>query len=191
LSSVRDWTAGPGPNRPVDKHGYAILKDVKRRSDGAVGLNVGTLYAVLKRLEQDGLIAESDERPDPALDDERRRCYRITADGAAVARAEVRRMEGAVAMARSANLVPRIGRVRKADGRGIGSRLRVRFSETSEVHTQTELETRGPPTVPVIEIDAVEVVLRQSTVHSVEQIEDLPPELGAHPAIERNPLWRY
>jgi DNA-binding PadR family transcriptional regulator len=93
-----------------DKHGYAILKDVKRRSDGAVSLNVGTLYAVLKRLEQDGLIAESDERPDPALDDERRRYYRITDAGAAVARAEVRRMEGAVAMARSANLVPRPGR---------------------------------------------------------------------------------
>jgi DNA-binding PadR family transcriptional regulator len=93
-----------------EKHGYAILKDVKRRSGGAVSLNVGTLYAVLKRLDEDGLIAESDERPDPALDDERRRYYRITEEGASVARAEVRRMEGAVAMARSANLVPRPGR---------------------------------------------------------------------------------
>jgi DNA-binding PadR family transcriptional regulator len=93
-----------------EKHGYAILKDVKRRSAGRVTLNVGTLYSVLKRLEQDGLIAESDERPDPALDDERRRYYRITKDGAAVARAEVHRMEGAVAMARSANLMPRPGR---------------------------------------------------------------------------------
>ncbi len=93
-----------------EKHGYAILKDVKRRSTGRVTLNVGTLYAVLKRLEQDGLIAESDERPDPALDDERRRYYRITREGAAVARAEVTRMEGAVAMARLANLVPRPSR---------------------------------------------------------------------------------
>jgi len=93
-----------------EKHGYAILKDVKRRSGGQVTLNVGTLYAVLKRLEQDGLICESDERPDPALDDERRRYYRITADGAGVARAEVKRMESAVAMARSAKLVPRPGR---------------------------------------------------------------------------------
>ncbi len=93
-----------------EKHGYAILKDVTRRSGGAVNLNVGTLYAVLKRLEQDDLIAESDERPDPALDDERRRYYRITKDGAAVARAEARRMEGAVAMARSANLLPKPGR---------------------------------------------------------------------------------
>jgi DNA-binding PadR family transcriptional regulator len=93
-----------------EKHGYAILKDVSRRSGGRVALNVGTLYAVLKRLDEDGLIEESEERPDPALDDERRRYYRITKDGAAVARAEVRRMEGAVAMARSANLVPKPGR---------------------------------------------------------------------------------
>ena len=93
-----------------EKHGYAILKDVKRRSGGGATLNVGTLYAVLKRLEQDGLIVESDERPDPALDDERRKYYRITEDGATVARAEVKRMEGAVAMARSANLVVRPGR---------------------------------------------------------------------------------
>lgn len=93
-----------------DKHGYAILKDVKRRSGGTVTLNVGTLYAVLKRLEDDGLIAESGERPDAALDDERRRYYRITEDGAVTARAEVKRMEGAVAMARSANLIPRHGK---------------------------------------------------------------------------------
>jgi len=93
-----------------DKHGYAILKDVKRRSEGRVTLNVGTLYAVLKRLEHDGLIQESADRPDPALDDERRRYYRITDDGHAVALAEVKRMQGAVAMARSANLVARPGR---------------------------------------------------------------------------------
>ncbi|HUF49059.1 MAG TPA: helix-turn-helix transcriptional regulator [Vicinamibacterales bacterium] len=93
-----------------DKHGYAILKDIRRRSGGAVTLNVGTLYAVLKRLEQDGLIEESDERPDPALDDERRRYYRITADGQATARAEVARLERAVAMARAVHLAPRPGR---------------------------------------------------------------------------------
>jgi len=93
-----------------EKHGYAILKDVKRRSSGAVSLNVGTLYAVLKRLEQDELIEESDERPDPALDDERRRYFRITDLGLSVARAEVARMESAVAMARSVKLVPGAGR---------------------------------------------------------------------------------
>lgn len=93
-----------------EKHGYAILKDIRRRSDGRVSLNVGTLYGVLKRLEQDGLIEESDERPDPALDDERRRYYRITGDGDAVARAEVQRMQSAVAMARQVKLMPQPGR---------------------------------------------------------------------------------
>ena len=87
-----------------EKHGYAILKDVKRQSGGRVTLNAGTLYAVLKRLDNDGLIALSGERPDPALDDERRRYYRITKAGEAVARAEVGRLERAVAMARSARL---------------------------------------------------------------------------------------
>jgi DNA-binding PadR family transcriptional regulator len=114
----------PDPSRPLnpavyhvlvalaagEKHGYAILKDVERRSEGRVSLNIGTLYAALKRLEHDGLIAESGERPDPALDDERRRYYRITSRGQAVARAEVRRMESAVAMARAANLIPRPAR---------------------------------------------------------------------------------
>lgn len=94
-----------------DKHGYAILKDIRRRSGGAVNLNVGTLYAVLKRLEQDGLIEETDDRPDPALDDERRRYYRITRDGHAVARGEVARLERAVAMARAVRLAPKPGRV--------------------------------------------------------------------------------
>jgi DNA-binding PadR family transcriptional regulator len=93
-----------------DKHGYAILKDVRRRSGRSVTLNVGTLYAVLKRLEQDGLIEETDERPDPALDDERRRYFRITDSGQAAARAEVARLERAVAMARAVRLTPRPGR---------------------------------------------------------------------------------
>jgi DNA-binding PadR family transcriptional regulator len=92
------------------KHGYAILKDVQRRSDGRVTLNVGTLYAVLKRLEDDDLITETDERPDAALDDERRRYYRITKKGEAVARAEVARMEEAVSMARAVKLHPKPGR---------------------------------------------------------------------------------
>jgi len=94
-----------------DKHGYAILKDVRRRSSGRVSLNVGTLYAVLKRLEDQGLVAESAERPDAALDDERRRYYRITKDGQTLARAEVERMERAVSMAHAVNLRPKPRRV--------------------------------------------------------------------------------
>ena len=56
-----------------DKHGYAILKEIARRTEGSVRLSAGTLYALIKRATADGLIVESDERPDLSLDDERRR----------------------------------------------------------------------------------------------------------------------
>src|SRR5262249_45749152 len=55
-----------------EKHGYAIIKEVARRSEGKVQLRAGTLYAVIERLVEAGLIVESADRPDPALDDERR-----------------------------------------------------------------------------------------------------------------------
>ena len=80
-----------------DKHGYAIIKEVARRTDGAVRLRAGTLYTVLKRFVDDGLIEETDHRPDPALDDERRRYYRLTARGRAVAVADARRLAETVA----------------------------------------------------------------------------------------------
>jgi DNA-binding PadR family transcriptional regulator len=88
-----------------DKHGYAILKDVRRRTDNRVRLSAGTLYAVIKRLLDDDMIAESDERPDPALDDERRRYYRLTAFGREVAVAEAERMEQALSLARAKRLI--------------------------------------------------------------------------------------
>jgi DNA-binding PadR family transcriptional regulator len=56
-----------------EKHGYAIIKEVGRRTGGEVSLGAGTLYALMKRLLADGLIVETVERPDPSLDDERRR----------------------------------------------------------------------------------------------------------------------
>jgi DNA-binding PadR family transcriptional regulator len=93
-----------------DKHGYAVIKEVTRRTDGAVTLGAGTLYALIKRLLADGLIVETDERPDPALDDERRRYYRLTPFGRDVAIAEVRRHEQIVAQARLKRLVPRSSR---------------------------------------------------------------------------------
>ena len=94
-----------------DKHGYAILKEIVRRTDGAVRLSAGTLYALIKRATADGLIVEIDERPDPALDDERRRYYRLTALGRRVAAAEIERLESIIEMARAKNLVrrPRMG----------------------------------------------------------------------------------
>jgi DNA-binding PadR family transcriptional regulator len=90
-----------------DKHGYAILKEIERRTSGAVRLSAGTLYALLSRATADGLIAETEERPDIALDDERRRYYRLTPRGRRVAVAEIARLESIVEMAREKKLVPR------------------------------------------------------------------------------------
>jgi len=84
-----------------EKHGYAIIKEVARRTDGSVRLRAGTLYTVLKRFVTDGLIEETDHRPDPALDDERRRYYRLTPRGRAVAVADARRLASTVAQARA------------------------------------------------------------------------------------------
>jgi len=83
-----------------DRHGYAILKAVERQTEGAVRLGPGTLYAAIRRLEDDGLIAESDWRPDPDLDDERRRYYRLTAAGRGVLVAETERLQATVRLAR-------------------------------------------------------------------------------------------
>jgi DNA-binding PadR family transcriptional regulator len=90
-----------------EKHGYAIIKEVPRRTGGKVRLSAGTLYALIKRFEHDGLIVESDERPDPALDDERRRYYRLSEKGRLLAIAEARRMEEAVDDARAKMLLGR------------------------------------------------------------------------------------
>ena len=90
-----------------DKHGYAIIKEILRRTDGEVRLSAGTLYTLLRRVLADGLIVESDERPDPSLDDERRRYYRLTPLGRRVVQAEVARLEAVVEMARMKNLRPK------------------------------------------------------------------------------------
>jgi DNA-binding PadR family transcriptional regulator len=101
---------------PEERHGYAIMHEVGRITDGAVKLGPGAIYTTIKRLLADGFIAESDERPDPELDDQRRRYYRLTALGLSVAATEVRRLEALVRSARPwalgefarllANLVP-------------------------------------------------------------------------------------
>jgi DNA-binding PadR family transcriptional regulator len=90
-----------------DKHGYAILKEIARRTDGDVRLSAGTLYALVRRATADGLIVESEDRPDPSLDDERRRYYRLTPLGRRVAAAEIGRLESIVEMARAKKLVSR------------------------------------------------------------------------------------
>ena len=83
-----------------EKHGYAILREVSQRSDGALKLLPGTLYNLLKRMLEDGWIEELEERPDPALDDERRRYYRLTGLGEKIASLEAERMAGLVRAAR-------------------------------------------------------------------------------------------
>lgn len=88
-----------------ERHGYAIMKEVAERTDGAVRLGPGTLYGSLKRLLEAGLLEEGVERADPEMGDERRRYYRITKFGVAVARAETRRLESIVRAARRKKLI--------------------------------------------------------------------------------------
>ena len=83
-----------------DRHGYAIMREIARMTEGATRLGPGGVYTTIKRLLDDGLIEECDERPDRELDDQRRRYYRLTAIGRAVAAAEVRRLETLVRAAR-------------------------------------------------------------------------------------------
>ena len=89
-------------------HGYAIMREVKRRSGGRRLLPPGTLYRSLRQMQEKELLEESEERPDPDLDDQRRRYYRLTDLGRRVAVAEVQRLEGLVHAARSKGLVPRM-----------------------------------------------------------------------------------
>ena len=88
-----------------DRHGYALKKDVLRRTAGKVNLGPGTLYRSIRELADGGLIAETDQRPDPALDDERRRYYRLLPFGRRVAAAESRRLADLVAAARASKLL--------------------------------------------------------------------------------------
>jgi DNA-binding PadR family transcriptional regulator len=90
-----------------DRHGYSVMKDVLERTDGALRLSPSSLYASIRRLLTKDLIEELDERPDPAHDDERRRYYRLTSLGRAVASAEARRLDRLLAAARATGLLPR------------------------------------------------------------------------------------
>jgi DNA-binding PadR family transcriptional regulator len=90
-----------------EMHGYGIMQDVMDRTEGRLRLSPGTLYGSLKRMLSEGLIEESDERPDPALDDERRRYYRLTKFGRAVASAESARVAALLSQARARRLSPK------------------------------------------------------------------------------------
>ncbi len=89
-----------------DRHGYAIIQDVAARTEGALKLSAGTLYRSIQRMLEQGLLIETRERPDPELDDERRRYYRITQFGRAAARAEARRLAELIKLARECGFAP-------------------------------------------------------------------------------------
>lgn len=85
-----------------DKHGYAIIKDLAARTDGRLELEAGTLYAAIKRMRDEELIAEV---PAPTGTDSRRRCYSITSFGRDVLTKESRRLEAMVDLAREAKII--------------------------------------------------------------------------------------
>ena len=89
-----------------DRHGYAIIQDVALRTGGELKLSAGTLYRSIQRMLDQGLIVETRDRPAPEEDDERRRYYRITTLGTAVAKAEARRLTQLVRMARAKGFAP-------------------------------------------------------------------------------------
>jgi DNA-binding PadR family transcriptional regulator len=76
-----------------EMHGYAVMQEVERMTDGEVTMGPGTLYGAVKRMLSAGLVEETDERPDPDVDDERRRYYRATGLGVRVLTAETERLE--------------------------------------------------------------------------------------------------
>lgn len=90
-----------------ERHGYDIMRQVKQDSSGQVKMGTGTLYGSIKRMLSDGLIEEAGDRPDPALDDERRRYYRLTELGRQAFEAELRRYAQVVSLAGQRQLLPR------------------------------------------------------------------------------------
>ena len=89
-----------------DKHGYAIMREVEAITGGGVKMGPGTLYGAIKRMTEAGMVEETDERPAPEADDERRRYYRLTGGGARALDAEAARMER---LARAARLRQAVG----------------------------------------------------------------------------------
>ncbi len=85
---------------PGERHGYGIMQEVERITDGATRLGPGGVYTTIRRLLDDGFIEESDQRPDQEVDDQRRRYYRLTGLGRNVVAAEVARLERLVGAAR-------------------------------------------------------------------------------------------
>lgn len=90
-----------------ERHGYAIMKQVEANTQGLVRMGPGTLYTKIKKMMAEGLIEESCDRPDPELDDERRRYYRLTPLGGQLAAAEIQRLGELVQAAPARRLLER------------------------------------------------------------------------------------
>jgi len=92
-----------------DKHGYGIMLEVETNTGGQVNMGPGTLYGSIKRMLNSGFICESDERPDPDLDDQRRRYYGLTELGRKVLQAESQRLVNQVAVVQRKNVFESAG----------------------------------------------------------------------------------
>jgi len=79
-----------------EKHGYGIMKSVEDETQGQMQIRTGSLYGSIRRMIEGGLIEEKSERPDPELDDERRRYYGLTDFGRRVLTAEAERISQAL-----------------------------------------------------------------------------------------------
>ena len=90
-----------------ERHGYGIMKQVEKDSEGKVSMGTGTLYGSLKRMLDSGLVKESDKRVDPEMDDERRIYYQITGIGAKALAAELERYKRIVTIAQERKLYPK------------------------------------------------------------------------------------
>lgn len=99
-----------------ERHGYAIMQEVAENTGGQIKMGPGTLYGTIKRLLEARMIEESDQRPDPDLDDERRRYYRLTGLGQRAVKAEALRYAAMAAVARRKRLIGKPVRVAQAGG---------------------------------------------------------------------------
>lgn len=94
-----------------ERHGYTIMREITESTGGGIKMGPGTLYGTIKRLLAVGLVEESDERPDPKMDDERRRYYRLTDLGQNVATAETQRYAKLVREARGKKLIGKVAHI--------------------------------------------------------------------------------
>ncbi len=97
-----------------ERHGYGIIKEVQRSTDGQIRLEPSPLYRRLKRLLDSGIVEETDKRPVPELDDERRRYYRLTDYGRQLVAAEAQRLVKLAASERIKNLAKAAPRISNA-----------------------------------------------------------------------------